>query len=230
MKKIISTFAIFICALIPAVMFTSCLDNDDEGKNQILTNNFVTYEGMIGGKPVFTYINPKTQATVTLTGDLIDLKNVNEGDRCFLTYYLPAGVPEDAFTNSQIKIMQLVVALTARLEEGQAMQENAIPGLDLNLRTLFINGYYLNLLANSYFSDKPEFTISYVPGSIATGTAEIYITFNAERNDAARNLDVPASFNIAQIWNNPNVTAINVHLRNSNSSLGSSPFLIKKAN
>ena len=75
-----------------------------------------------------------------------------------------------------------------------------------------------------------EFTISYVPESIATGTAEIYITFNAERNDAARNLDVPASFNIAQIWNNPNVTAINVHLRNSNSSLGSSPFLIKKAN
>ncbi len=126
--------------------------------------------------------------------------------------------------------MQLVVALTARLEEGQAMQENAIPGLDLNLRTLFINGYYLNLLANSYFSDKPEFTISYVPESIATGTAEIYITFNAERNDAARNLDVPASFNIAQIWNNPNVTAINVHLRNSNSTLGSSPFLIKKAN
>ena len=92
MKKIISTLAIFICALIPAVMFTSCLDNDDEGKNQILTSNFVTYEGMRGGKPVFTYVNTKTQATVTLTGDLTDLKNVNEGDRCFLTNNLPETV------------------------------------------------------------------------------------------------------------------------------------------
>ena len=230
MKKIISTLAIFICALIPAVMFTSCLDNDDEGKNQILTSNFVTYEGMRGGKPVFTYVNPKTQANVTLTGDLTDLKNVNEGDRCFLTYYLPAGIPDDAFTDSQIKIMQLVVALTARIEEGQAMQENDIPGLDLNLRTMYVNGYYLNLLATSYFGDKPEFKITYVPESIETGTAEIYIVFNAQTNDAARDLDVPASFNIAAIWNNPNVTAINVHLRNSNSALGRSPFLIKKAN
>ena len=227
MKKIFSTLTIIFCAILPAVMFTSCLDNDDDGQNQVLTSNFVSYEGMMGGKPVFSYVNPKTNAPVTLTGDLTKLENVNTGDRCYMTYYLPAGVPADAYTDCNVNILQLVVALTARLEQAPAAEPE---GLDINLRTLFINGNYLNLLGQSYFAKKPEFKITYAPESVATGTAEVYITFNAENGADARNLDVPASFNISQLWANPQVKAINVHLRNSNASIGSSPFLIKKAN
>lgn len=227
MKSIYRFFTIIFCALLPAVMFTSCVDNDDDGENQILASNFVTYEGMTGGRPVFTYTNPANNNTVTLTGDLTNLTNVQTGDRCFLTYYLPSGVPADAFRDSNIKIVQLIVALKAPLQSAPALS-GELPGLDLYLRSMTVNGNYLNILAQSYFAKDPVFTVIYDPATVASGTVDVYVYFTAEVSGDARALDVPASFNIGQIWSNPQVQAIKVHIRNNNHSIGTSPFLIKK--
>ncbi len=227
MKKIFKTLTIIFCAVIPAVMLTSCLDNDDDGQNQILTSNFVSYEGMRGSNPVFSYTNPRTNVPVMLTGDLNNLPTMSEGDRCYMTYYLPAGVPEDAYTDCSVNILQLVVALTAPFEAAPAPTAE-IPGIDIELRTMFINGNYLNLLGRAFISKNPQFTITYVPESVATGTVEVYISFTGETDGTARTVDLPASFNIGAIWSNPQVSALNIHIRNSNSGIGTSPFLIKK--
>lgn len=227
MKKIFRTLTIIFCAVIPAMMLTSCLGDSDDGQNQILTSNFVSYEGMRGSNPVFSYTNPKTNVPVMLTGDLTNLPTMVEGDRCYMSYYLPAGVPEDAYTDCSVNILQLVVALTSPLEAAPA-PASGIPGIDINLRTLFINGNYLNLLGRANFSKNPAFTITYVPESVSTGTVEVYIAFTAETDGSARDLDLPASFNIGTLWSNPQVNALNIHIRNNNAGIGTSPFLIKK--
>lgn len=200
-----------ILLTLTALQFTSCSDSD-EGGSVTLYQDIVTFAANRGDSIYFDFQVVDDSPLVRLSAK----GNINEdktptGTRLFITY---SPVDERPYGQSgPIMLRGASRMYDLKATEAPAEKPETEP---IAVTSLWRSGRYINMIAQIPFTEKRSFNMYFDPASLQTPTAVLYITTMSTLGDAPGYMTrTAASFDISEIWDRPDITAVEVHVDNS---------------
>lgn len=226
MKKF---FSLISLAIALTFAFTSCNEGEDT-PNQVIFQSFVTYLGDATGQSGFGF-RPTTDADeISIYSRILFADPKPEVDsRIVIAFTTPDNqVPTDG---SYIDLLAASSAcnaypvITSRPDTLTFPQTN-----QMTMTAIARSGKWIDLLANVMLrpNETPKFKFYLDSASVADNTPVAYVTIeNAIASDSQMTPSY-ASFNIASVWDNPQVDRVRVCF--SLYGLGLPDYTFKKGN
>jgi|GEM_PF-5698654 lipoprotein len=202
-----------------AVALTSC-DNDDP-EQITYYQDFVSYRGLNAGVTTldFRRLDDSPLITYTANTTISDPtgQHPKDGQRLVIVYSLgrPGMTYGESGTIDLYQVYSCFQDPIVRLPSAQAVECNA----PIYVNTMVRSGHYINIEGLLPYSPKRTITLVLDEGTAAGPVAELYLTTAIpEGQQTGGDAYVAASFDINSLWANPSVSAVKVHVNNSNNS------------
>lgn len=233
MKFNLKKIALAAVALVAtASTMTSCVDNDDDNTTGGGARTFalVTYtvtetilmgDGGNGYVSTFAYYGAdNTAANCRSTYETRLPKDVAEAGQRMVIGYTLNNSNSTPYPSGAINVMSYVLVPTISLQTGtheEATANNA-PMAIYNVQgqpSINRTGNYINLeIYMPYFADR-EFSIIADESTLSTDTPELYISTKEKGQGSGTTAVQMASFEITDVWRNPSVTGVKIHVNNT---------------
>lgn len=195
--------------LLAALALTACTGNDEPEPDPIVSN-IVTYEATTddGAVSTFTFRAVNDSPLITISANWKAPSDLKAGTR-LLAYY----VTEKPNESGPVELRSLVKIPGGAMSDSTGIE--APFGEGLGLQALWRSGTYLNLNTSIYFSGKASEVSLYVdPATVSSPRVDAYIAVGLSTG-AITDSTVPrllvASWDIADVWELPTLTSLNVH-------------------
>lgn len=207
---------------------TSCSDDEGvDGPVDMQLWDIVTYEGAqsAGSGSVFTFRQVDDSPLVTLTSDRA-LKEVDKGTRMVIRYVPESGKP---YVSGNINLIS-----AARINQGPAEKEWKDEYSKWDRDKVFLysawrTGSYVNFYLRLTYSTEPRvFALVLDPATAESEIPEFYLVHIMSEPTDYHDRAYFASFDIGEIWARDGVSAVKIHVANTN--LDKDIFTFRKAN
>ena len=202
-----------------AVTLSSCSNDDPEQITYY--QDFVSYRGLNAGVTTldFQRLDDSPLITYTANSTIPDPtgQHPKDGQRLVISYSL--GRPGMTYGESgPINLYQVYSCFQdpiVSLPTSQAMESNA----PFYVNTIVRAGHYINIEGLLPYSPKRTITMVLDEATSTGPIAELYLTTAVpDGSQTGGDAYVAASFDIASLWANPTVSAVKVHVNNTNNT------------
>lgn len=201
-----------ILILLAAMMLASCSDSDSGTGPVTLYQDIVTFADCRADSVYFDFQVVDDSPVVRLAAKgSIDKDKTPLGSRLFITYSpvddRPYGKSGPVILRGASRMYDLMLTDTP----------DASPDTEpIAVTSLWRSGSYINLIAQVPLTEKRSFSIDYDPATLPASVPVLYISTRSTEGDAPGYMTrTAASFDISELWNRPEVTAVEVRIRNS---------------
>lgn len=194
---------------------SACSDSDTDGVGMEMYQDIVTLSQLGSNSSTFDFQVVDDSPLVTLTADVrLNPEKFPVGARLFITYTSPSTTYGQ---NAHISLYAVSRIYEASLiADGSSHVPEWWDNEPVAVTTLYRSGSYINLIAQIDNSENRSFYIAPDAATLSSSQPEIYIYTKSTAGDAAiYKRRTVASFSIADIWSRPDVTAVTVHIANS---------------
>lgn len=202
--------------LIPA-FFTSCTDESGvDGPVEIQLWDIATYLGYSNetGQSSFSFRQVDDSPEVNLTSTVMLPEEIIAGTRMVLRYIPESG---KAYTSGPIRLLG-----ASRINQEPVETEWKDEFNDWNRDKVFLystwrSGNYLNFHVRLTYDTEPRiFTLAADPATISSEWPDVYLVHVMATPTDYHDRAYFASFDISEIWANPTVKGIRLHVANTN--------------
>ncbi len=197
------------------LMFTSCGEDGIDASVEMPLTEIATFEGNGEGRAVFSFRKVDDTPLVVLTADTgIDIDPERVPARMLIRY-----IPENgnAYESGPVRL------LSASLINSSAVETVWKDGYDrwdrdgVYLYSMWRSGTYLNMHIRLTYSTEPRvFCLAADPATLHTSVPDLYLVHIMENTADNHDRAYYASFDMASVWNRKDVTAVRIHVANTN--------------
>lgn len=225
-------FRQFISRFLPVflvLVMVSCSDDSGiDGPVEMQLWDIVTYTGRSAspGGSIFNFRQVDDSPEIVLTSDRQLPDDVEPGTRLMIRYIPESG---KAYTSGPVTLLS-----ASRINQGPAATEwkddyNVWNRDKVYLYSMWRTGTYINFHLRLTYSTEPRvFTLVLDPSTRDWDVPEFYLVHIMDKVTDNHDRAYFASFDINELWSNPGVRGVRVHVANTN--LDKDIFTFLKAN
>lgn len=216
--RLLSTFSrlsLAIACIASTFSLASCREEGIDGPVDMTCTDIVTFTGNEGGHATFTFNRVDDSPEIVLTSPSpLNAEGIEAGTRLLIRY-----IPESnkAYTSGPIKLLggysvtQSPVVTTWKEEYDRWDKDKVY------VYSAWRSGHYLNMHVRLTYSTDPRiFCLAVAPGTADTPWPDVYLVHVISKDIDYHDRAYYASFDLSELWANPEVEGIRLHVANSN--------------
>lgn len=201
-----------------------CSNDGDKYPDDIYTRfryDIVTYNGLSGESPTFTYVPRGDSSAVTLLAqNSLSTSQLAVGKRVLLRYSPEQG---SAFATSGTQSIHAFFFTSIISDSLRAYRSSvpvcAYPMQPVKVRSIWRTGDYINLHGQVEYTGKPRvFMLVVDPASVHADTVQCYLVHDMHADTTYFWRNCYASFHVGKLWGQQSCRTLRVHVNNAANS------------
>lgn len=212
-NKVLKTLTLLLPIWIAGVFATSC-NTDSPGVVDIYTD-IATFVSSNSTGSVFTLRQNADSAEVTLTFPTkVDTESIKPGTRVLLAYSPDNG---KVYESGPATMYGLYYVYNGVITESTAEATDNWSTMDQNVVSIWRTGKWLNFnVMCRYVTEPLQYDLVVDEATLNTSCPTVYLLYKADNTVAATVRRFYASFNISELWNNPEFTGFTLKVKGVN--------------
>lgn len=205
----------FLLFLLWPLMLASCGDDNTVNHPVAMTlYNIVTYEGETDGVTLFTFRQVDDSPLISLTTPQRITSQIERGERLRIAYQSEGG----AYESAQIRLLAASKVNNGAVKCHPTSEFEFWCQDPVWVASLWRTGSYINLDCRLMWAQEArQFCIVADRSTLATQRPQLYIVHALPQGAAASYMRSHfASWDIADVWDLPGITGVDIHVNNSN--------------
>lgn len=228
MRRTLTRILIIAAMLTVSSIVPACRPDGEDGPVSLMFTDIATFEGNISadGGAVFTLRQDGDSPLATIRADrALDTADYPEGSRMLIYYTNTSNAP---YTSGPVNLIGGYRVTQGSVSGWNAEEYSRWDADPVWLNSVWRTGTWLNFnLRLPYCAEKRIFTVALGPDLTPEGRADIYLVHILPAGATESFMrGYYASFDIAEVWDNPDVKEIRLHISSSN--LGAKEFSFVK--